>query len=249
MEAIILIFNEILYRPIFNLLVWTYNIIPGHDLGVAIILVTVFLRVILYPPSHKALKAQKALQDLQPKIKEIQAKYKEKEAKAKAMMQFYKEHHVNPLSGCLPLLIQLPILFALYRVFLTGLNGKSLEALYPFIQTPEILNPLFLGVLNLTEPSRMLAVLAGVSQFLQGKSMFVQHAQTGASSSDFSNMMSKQMIYMMPLFMVFIAWKLPAGLALYWVVTTLFSLGQQMIINKSWKIRIFSRSARSGVAR
>jgi YidC/Oxa1 family membrane protein insertase len=239
MEAITLFFNEALYRPIFNLLVWTYNVIHGHDLGVAIILVTVFLRVILYPPSHKALKSQKALQDLQPKIKEIQAKYKEKEARAKAMMEFYKEHHVNPLSGCLPLLIQLPILFALYKVFLTGLNHKSLEALYPFISTPETLDPTFLGMVNLQDPSRILAILAGVSQFLQGKSMYAQRAQTGASSSDFSNMMSKQMIYMMPLFMVFIAWKLPAGLALYWVVTTLFSLGQQMVINKSWKIRLF----------
>jgi YidC/Oxa1 family membrane protein insertase len=240
MEAITFVFNEILYRPIFNLLVWTYNVIPGHDLGIAIILVTLFLRVILYPPSHKALKAQKALQDLQPQLKEIQAKYKEKEARAKAMMEFYKEHHVNPLSGCLPLLIQLPILFALYKVFLTGLNHKSLEALYPFIQTPETLNPMFLGVVDLQDPSRILAVLAGVSQFLQGKSMYAQGARVGSSSpSDFSNMMSKQMIYMMPLFMVFIAWKLPAGLALYWVVTTLFSLGQQMVINKSWKIRLF----------
>lgn len=239
MEVIILIFNEILYRPIFNLLVWTYNVIPGHDLGVAIILVTILLRAVLYPPSHKALKAQKTLQDLQPKIKEIQAKFKEKEAQARAMMQFYKEHHVNPLSGCLPLLIQLPILFALYKVFLTGLNHKSLEALYPFVSTPEMLNPMFLGMLNLQEPSRILAILAGVSQFLQGKSMYVQRAHAGSSSSDFSNMMSKQMIYMMPLFMVFIAWKLPAGLALYWVITTLFSLGQQMVINKSWKVRIF----------
>lgn len=240
MEAITLIFHEILYRPIFNLLVWTYNAIPGHDFGIAIILVTIFLRAILYLPSHKALKAQKALQDLQPKIKELQAKYKEKEAQAKAMMAFYKEHHVNPLSGCLPLLIQLPILFALYRVFFAGLNHKSLEALYPFISTPETLNPIFLGMLNLQDPSRILAILAGVSQFLQGKSMYAQHARVGvSSSSDFSNMMSKQMIYMMPLFMVFIAWKLPAGLALYWVITTLFSLGQQMVVNKSWKIRVF----------
>jgi YidC/Oxa1 family membrane protein insertase len=105
---------------------------------------------------------------------------------------------------------------------------------------------MFFGMVNLQDPSKILAVLAGVSQFLQGKSMYASRAQTGmpagkagASSSDFSNMMSKQMIYMMPLFMVFIAWKLPAGLALYWIVTTLFSLGQQMVINKSWKIRLF----------
>jgi len=149
------------------------------------------------------------------------------------MMRFYKEHKVNPFSGCLPLLIQLPLLIALYRVFLTGLEPESLNALYPFIHNPGMLEPMFLGIVNLAEPSHVLAILAGLSQFLQSKVTFTGNAM--ASGSDFSKIMSKQMIYMMPLFMVFIAWNLPAGLALYWVTTMLFSLGQQMYINKTFR--------------
>ena len=235
MELIITIFNEALVRPLFNLLVWTYNIIPGHDFGVSIILVTVFLRVLLYPLSDKALKSQKALQELQPKIKELQKKFKEKEEQARAMMAFYKEHKVSPFSGCLPLLIQLPILIGLYRVFLTGLEPESLSTLYPFVQNPGALNPMFVGLVSLAEPSRILAVLAGLAQFLQAKSVF-QRSDGGSSASggEFAQSMQKSMIYMMPLFMIFIAWNLPAGLALYWVVTMLFSLGQQIVVNKSF---------------
>lgn len=242
MDFIITIFNETLYRPLFSLLVWVYNVIPGQDLGVAIIVVTVFLRVVLYPLSHKALKSQRALQELQPKIKEIQQKVKNKQEKAKALMEFYKKNKVNPFSGCLPLLIQLPILIGLYRVFLTGLNPESLEVLYPFIQNPGELNHMFLGMINLAQPNHIFAVLAGLSQFLQSKATYQQKSNPeksnpGASSTpDFSKIMSQQMIYMMPLVMIFITWSLPAGLALYWIVTMIFSLGQQLVVNKSWKV-------------
>ena len=236
MELIITIFNESLTRPVFNLLVWIYNIIPGQDFGIAIIAVTVLLRVALYPLSNKALKSQRALQELQPKIKEIQKKFKNREEQAKAMMEFYKEHKVNPFSGCLPLLIQLPLLIALYRVFLTGLNPDSLESLYSFVQSPGVLNPMFVGLVNLAQPSHTLAILAGVSQFLQAKTAFAKMPSMGAAGkgADFSKSMQQSMIYMMPLFMVFIAWNLPAGLALYWVVTMLFSLGQQLVVNKTF---------------
>jgi len=238
MELIITIFNEALVRPLFNLLVWTNNITPGHDFGISIILVTVFLRVLLYPLSDKALKSQKALQELQPKIKALQKKFKEKEEQAKAMMAFYKENKVSPFSGCLPLLIQLPLLIGLYRVFLTGLEPESLGTLYSFVQNPGALNPMFVGLVNLAEPSRILAVLAGLAQYLQAKSAF-QRSDGGssASSGDFAQSMQKSMIYMMPLFMIFIAWNLPAGLALYWVVTMLFSLGQQIVVNKTFSTK------------
>jgi len=182
MDFLITIFNETLYRPLFSLLVWVYNTIPGHDLGVAIILVTIFLRIVLYPLSHKALKSQKALQELQPKIKEIQKKFKDKQEQAKATMEFYKENKINPFSGCLPLLIQLPILIGLYRVFLTGLNPESLEVLYPFIQNPGELNPMFVGLLDLSLPSHPLAILAGLSQFLQSKATFQKKNDGGGTS-------------------------------------------------------------------
>ncbi|MBI1888316.1 MAG: membrane protein insertase YidC [Candidatus Spechtbacteria bacterium] len=237
-------FHEILYRPIFNLLVFAYNAIPGHDLGIAIILVTLVVRIILHPLSHKAIKSQKALEALQPKIKEIQEKHKAKEDRARAVMEFYKENKINPASSFVPILLQLPLFFALYRVFLSGLNTESLSALYPFISNPGELKTMFLGIVNIAHPNAALAVLTGVAQFFQSKAMVQKKDGTQGSSSgsprargeagspEIAKMMSKQMMYVMPLFMVFIAWRLPAGLAIFWIVTSLFSYLEYRLIHK-----------------
>lgn len=232
MDFVVTIFNELLFRPTFNLLVWTYNIIPGHDFGIAIIIVTILLRILLYPLSEKALKSQKRLQELQPQIQEIQKRYKNKEEKARAVMGFYKENNISPVSGCVPILIQLPILIALYRVFLVGLEPDSLNHLYSFVHNPKELNPLFWGLVDLSQPNHILAMLAGASQFLQVKTARISNSLTPGAVNDFAKSMNQSMIYLMPLFMVFIAWKLPAGLALYWVVTMVFSTIQQIMIYK-----------------
>ena len=230
MGFIITIFNEILYYPLFNALVWLYNFIPGNDLGIAIILLTILIRFILYPLSKKAIQSQKAISKLQPKIKEIQKKYKNKEEQAKAMMELYKKYKVNPMAGCLPILIQLPILIALYRVFINGLNPEALNFLYGFIERPEVLNVMFLGLIDLSQRNIFLAVLAGAFQFVQSKMIMPQNVnkQKGKSGGiDFSSIMTHQMVYMMPLITIFIAWNLPSALPLYWIVITLFGIVQQ----------------------
>lgn len=236
MDLITAFFNETLYRPIFNLLVFVYNIVPGHDFGVSIIAVTLLLRIVMFPLAHKALESQKALQELQPKIKEIQNKIKNREEQAKKLLEFYKEHKVNPFSGCLPILIQLPILLALYRVFLTGLEPDSLNALYSFVSNPGHINPKFLGFIDLSAPHYGLAILAGISQYIQAKATFKKKSDTGASAfeSEFTKSMSTSFIYVMPIVLVIISWNLPAGLPLYWVVTMIFSWWQQMLINKKF---------------
>ncbi|OGZ58096.1 MAG: hypothetical protein A3B96_02470 [Candidatus Spechtbacteria bacterium RIFCSPHIGHO2_02_FULL_43_15b] len=237
MDFFITIFNEALYRPIFNFLIFVYNVIPGRDFGIAIIIVTILLRILLFPLAHKALKSQKALQELQPKIKEMQGKIKNKEEQAKKLLEFYKENKINPFSGCLPILIQLPILIALYRVFLHGLDPSSLDALYPFIQNPGTINPTFLSIIDLSKPNYWLAILAGVSQYIQSKATFQKKDKPGQGmlNSDFSKSMTMSFLYVMPVFLVVISWKLPAGLPLYWVITMLFSWGQQVIVNKGFK--------------
>ena len=112
-----LFFNEVVYRPIYNFLIFTYNIIPFHDFGIAIIIVTIILKLILVPLSRKQIESQKKMQEIQPKIKAIQEKYKgNKEKQTKAMMDFYKENKTNPFSGCLPTIFQLVFLIAIYRV-------------------------------------------------------------------------------------------------------------------------------------
>jgi len=232
MELLINLFNQLLYYPLFNALIWFYNIIPGQDLGVAIITLTALIRLILYPLSQKAIRSQKAMAKLQPEIKKIRKEYKNKEEQAKAMMSLYQKYKINPFSGCLPILIQLPILIALYRVFFTGLDPQKLGVLYSFIERPESLNLMFLGIVNLSERSIVLALLAGFFQFIQSKMIMPQKvAQTAQGTKiaglDISSLMSQQMVYFMPLITVFIAWNLPAALPLYWIVITLFGIVQQ----------------------
>ena len=233
MNIISLIFNEALYRPLFNGLIFLYNIIPLHDFGVAIILLTIIIRLVLYPLNQKAITSQKALGELQPQIKEVQAKYPtDKVKQSQALMELYKKNKINPASGCLPILIQLPILIALYQVFWNGLKPESLTALYSFIAHPAQVNPLFLGFMNLANSNYVLAILAGIFTFWQSK-MMVSFQPNAGKGSDFSAAMNKQMAYFMPLFTVFIAWNLPAGLSLYWVVTTLAGILQQYLVIKN----------------
>ena len=127
MNPLLFIYNDLLYYPLFNLMVFFYNIVPGQDIGVAIILLTLLVRIVLYPINNKSIKSQKRLQEIQPKMKELQNKYKEdKQKQAKKLMELYQKHKVNPLSGCLPLLLQFPILIALYHVFINGFKDESL---------------------------------------------------------------------------------------------------------------------------
>ncbi len=225
------LFNLIFYQPLFNLLIFFYNIIPGHDIGLAIIFLTILIKLILYPLSLKAIKAQKALNELQPKIEEIKKKFKDQKDKmAQEMMELYKKSKVNPFSSCLPLLIQLPFLIAVYRVFIKGLGSEGLEMLYPFISNPGHINSISFGILDLARPNLVLALLAGAAQFWQAKMMPVKQppkSMPGAKDESVTAMMNKQMLYFMPILTVFIGVSLPGGLTLYWFLTTLLTVGQQ----------------------
>lgn len=232
------LFKVIFYQPILNLLIFFYNLIPSHDLGLAIILLTIAIKLILYPLSKQSIKSQKALADIQPKLEELKKKYAGKrEELARATMQLYKDNKVNPLSSCLPLLVQLPFLFAVFRVFRDfGNNGEILNYVYSFIARPESINSFGLfGLLDLSHPSRVLAVLAGAAQFWQTKMLSTKRppAKTeGAKDEDFAAIMNKQMLYMMPLLTVVIGFSLPGGLSLYWFISTLLTVFQQLYMFK-----------------
>ena len=229
-------FNIVLYKPLFNSLVFLYNIIPGHDFGIAIILLTIIIRVILYPIAIKAINSQKALQKIQPKIQEAQKKYKDdKEKQAKEVMEIYKQEKINPFSGLLLALIQLPILIALYRVFWNGLNPKELANLYSFILNPVKINFLFLNIIDLSKPNIYLAILAGASQYFQTKMLLPKIKKDGDKNSEFADMMQKQMTYFLPVFTVIILFRLPSALGLYWTASGIFSIIQQYFILKKQK--------------
>ena len=233
-DSIVNIFNVILYKPLFNSLVLLYNYSPGHDFGIAIIFLTIIIRFILLPLSIKAVNSQKVLQKLQPRIQEIQNKYKDdKEKQAKEILGVYKTEKINPFSGLFLALVQLPILIALYRVFWGGLNPKELVNLYSFVAGPGHINSLFLGIIDLSKPNLILAILAGILQFFQTKMLMPKPSSPGASKgSDFAQMMQTQMVYFFPVLTIVILLGLPSALGLYWTISGIFSIIQQYYILK-----------------
>jgi len=211
------ILKAIFYQPLYNVLILIYNFLPGHDLGIAIILLTILIRFLLYPLNNISIRSQKALQDIQPKIKQIQKEFaNNKEQQAKELLKLYKEHKVNPFSSCLPLLIQLPFLIALFRVFRTGITDTTFTDLYS-----------------------ILAIAAAGLQFWQTKMLMhskVPHPKSNGQDEGkdeaLAATMNKQMMYIAPLMTIMVGWRLPAGLMLYWAISTIFSIIQQYIVFK-----------------
>lgn len=241
---IITLYTDIIYRPLLNLLVFFYNVIPGHDIGVSIIILTVLIRLLLAPSFAKSLKSQKAMNEIQPKLNDVREKHKDdKEAQAKAMMALYKEHKINPFASCLPLLIQLPILIALNQVFRVALGGHSISGLYSFVKAPASVLSTFLHLVDLSKvpwssagfyiPGVVLAVLTGLSQFWQSKLMMAK--ATGSGSDPTFKAMQMQMTYIFPLVFVYMALRFVAGLSLYWTAMTVFTILQQYYIMRTPK--------------
>lgn len=234
------LFTTIFLQPILNLLVFLYNIVPGHDFGIAIILLTIIVKVILYPFTVKQIRQQKAMQDLQPKILEIQTKFKDrKEEQARELMALYAREKVSPISSCLPLLIQLPIFIALYRALTFALHSTSLTLLYSFVPNPQFIDTHFLGFLDLSHPNYVLAIAAALVQFVQtrqimkppGAAITLPPAEIagapGVKDETMTTMMNKQMMYLMPIMTAVIGFSLPGGLTLYWLVMSLLTVLQQ----------------------
>jgi len=225
------LYHTTLYEPVFNTLVVFYNIIPGQDFGIAVILVTLLFRVAFIPLSAKAVIAQRKLTLLQPQAKAIQEKFKkDKDRQAKELMALYKREHINPFAGIFPILIQLPILITLYRVFWRGLQEDQLVYLYGFVENPGVIDPSFLGVLNLGEQSLLVALLAGGFQFIQGKQMASSMPKSGEKT--FAATFQKQAVYFFPVLTLLIVSQLPSAIGVYWIVTSLFTIGQQWYLKR-----------------
>ncbi len=230
------VFYFLIYQPLFNLLIFFYNIIPLFDLGVAVILMTIFIKLILWPLGIKAARSQKEMEEIQPEVKKAQEKYKEdKEKQAKVIMELYKERKVNPFSGILTLFIQLPILISLFQIFRRGLENEEMKHLYSFVANPEITKETytFLGTIDLSSPHVGLAVLAALGQYIQMK-MTVKKKE-GEEKKDTAKAIQSQMIYFLPGFTFIILLNIPSVIGLYWIITVLFSVFQQYIIKKEDK--------------
>ncbi len=235
MSLIVDFFRTVLFIPLFNALVLLYEYLG--DFGLAVVALTLVIRFVLYPLSAKATKAQKRLAELQPRIEEIRAKFKKDRTKlAEATMELYKKEKVNPFASFLPLLLQLPVMIALYQLFWKGFNGDKLNLLYSFISRPEVINTTLLNLVDLAKTSLPLAVLAGLTQFIQVKQTIPQKKQTAKTQTgDFSSIMQKQMLFIFPVIIVIIGMRMPSAVALYLVVSNLFSIAQYWWMNRNDK--------------
>lgn len=224
------LFFTLLYQPLYNLLVVIYNLMPWGGAGLAIIVLTIVVKTVLLPLTFRSLKAQKELQEIQPKIAEIKQTYKDdKDAMAKELMAVYKNHNVNPFASCLPTIVQLFVFLALYQALSAGISTINGDQLYNFVANPESMGHIFLGI-DLGHVSIPLAILAALTQYLQAKQMITSRPpkaareSTGALDEDMAANMNKMMLTLLPLMMLVIgATTLAGGLTLYIFVSTLFT--------------------------
>ncbi len=247
MNQIGYVFNIVFTFPIFNVLMLLDHIFG--DFGLSIIVLTLLIRTCLFPLTLKQLRSSKATQAIQPLMADIKKKYpKDQRAQYDAMQALYKEYKINPVAGCLPLVVQLPILYGLYfamRTVLTPSSGHLTlvylnSIIYPFLWKFQALpsfnlswftfinKGLYISLAN-PDPTHILPVLAGLATFAQLR----MSQPRAASTSGQKDMMSQQMQIMgfvMPFITFFFALNFPAGLALYWTTTSIFSMVQQFFV-------------------
>jgi YidC/Oxa1 family membrane protein insertase len=242
-------YNEIIFRPLYNILVGIMDFIPGIDVGIAVIIFTIIIRLILFPLSKSSLLTQVRMKEIEPEAAKIRAQYaNDKQVQAMKVMELYKAKKIKPFSGVLLLIIQLPILLALISVFYKIIPTIDPTLLYSFIHVPAI-KPTLLG-LDLTTKSLVLSLLTGVVQFFQlhfslvtrqsKNSVPVVPSGKPGDMSQISASMTKQMKFFLPI-LAFAStyWIIPARfpqaasiIAIYWTVSTLFTLGQELYIRK-----------------
>lgn len=236
------LWNNIFYDPIYNALIFIINNITLGDVGFAIIILTILVKFILFPLTKKSIKSQILMKRLEPELKRIKKEFPDKQEQAKKTFELYKKYGTNPFSGCLVVLLQLPVIFALYYVFYKGL---SLEAgpLYSFISTPNNLHTNFLGLIEIHSKSLVLALLAGISQFIQGylatpvkPKLEIMKDSLNPEPKTFQEQLSDSMQmnvrYILPIFIAFIAYQISAAVALYWVTSNVFTIAQEWYIRK-----------------
>lgn len=259
--------NQFFIWPVLNTLVAIYKVFAGiglpGSLGLAIIGLTILVKLLLYPFTAAQLQSVQKMQTIKPHIDRIRIKYKNDKAKQQQeFTKLYKDYGINPVAGCLPLLIQMPIFFALYQVlyqvFSNGDIAKTVSDINKIVYTPILRiespwDPYFLGINLGVNPGNWqntnlillsIPIITGLLQFVQTKMMIpkaqeviVQKAteDNKIDMNDFSNIMQKQMLYFFPIMIAFVSYGFPVGLSLYWNTFTVFGIIQQYLLNKKGK--------------
>lgn len=236
------IWHTFFFDPVYNILVFFIDVIPGGDVGLAIIAAVVVVKMILLPVSIKAVQTQRVMKEIQPKIAELKEKHKDdREAQAKAMMEVYKDHNMNPFSSIFIILLQIPIIIALYYAVYNGggvaLPEINVDILYSFVAAPVDVTMNFLGLVDITGRSILLALAAGLTQFIHvsyvmPKPPARKEGETPNFQEELMQNMQSQLKFVMPILITGIAYFISAAIALYFVVSNLFSIFQELYVKK-----------------
>jgi len=198
-------------KPLFQLLSWLHGILGNW--GWSIIALTLIIRAILYPLTYKGMVSMQKIKNIAPQVKAVQAKYKgDPQRMNAAVMELYKKHGANPLGGCLPMLLQIPVFFAIYRVLLNAVELQGAEWIF------------WIDDLSRMDSTFILPILMGASMFYQQK----------LTPSNFTDPMQEKVFKFLPIIFTFFFLTFPSGLVLYWFVNNMFSIAQQFIVNQQF---------------
>ncbi|MSR87803.1 MAG: YidC/Oxa1 family membrane protein insertase [Candidatus Zambryskibacteria bacterium] len=231
-------YHTFFFDPLYNALVFLFKIIPWADAGIIVVILTILVRLVLFPLSRKAVITQVRMAEISPDLEEIKEKYKDKpEEQARKTLALYKEKGVNPFSGILVIIIQIPIILALYQIFLDFPKVEP-SLLYSFVTAPAHINTIFIGLIDISGKSILIALLAALSTYWQLK--IVTQGQSAPKGNSFSDNLTKniqtQMKYLFPVMVFFISYKISGVIALYWLTTNLFSVAQEIFVRRNIKL-------------
>ncbi len=235
--------NTIIYQPLYNAFVYALAHMPDHNIALAVIVFTIFIKLLLFPLYQKSIRSQMVIKLLEPEMKTLQEKYKNDRTElGKQTLELYKKNNINPFTSILLLFIQLPILIGLYIVFVNGVKASP-EHLYSFVQFPEQVSNMMFGFIDATKPFIPLGVLAGITQAIQARVSFpkiekkeIKKGTEPSFQDEFAKSMRVQVLYILPAFIVFLSAGFPSAITLYWVVANIFGTLQELYVKRTIKI-------------
>lgn len=233
------LFHVAIYDPLYNGLVFILSVLPHADVGIAVVLLTILVKILLFPLARRAIHTQIALKKIGPDLERVKKEYAtDQQEQVKKMFALYKENGIHPFSGFLIILIQIPIIFGLYLVFMRGgLPNIDTTLLYSFIPTPQEVSMLFLGFIDLSGKSIILALIAGVSQFFHARIAMQPPenlSKPGESmKDDIVRSLHIQMRYVLPVVITVVAYTISSAVALYWATSNIFTLLQELYVRRA----------------
>ncbi|MBU1091688.1 YidC/Oxa1 family membrane protein insertase [Patescibacteria group bacterium] len=232
------IYNIIFYQPLYNGFAFLVDVIPFHNVGVAIVVLTLLVRFILFPLSHKSVVTQRKMKQIEPELSEIKEKFKKnKEEQAKQTMTLYRAHGISPFSSFFLLFLQFPVFIALFMILKNGTVFNP-DLLYSFVKMPENIGTVFLGIIDVTRSSYFVSFLAGFSQFVQihlSMPKVREKIKDNSFKGQLQRSMGVQMKYIMPVFIFFIAQRFSSGMALYWTTSNVFAILHEIVVARKSK--------------